>query len=252
MRQWLNRSRPHLAKPDLAILIWPHLAKPNLAIFFFGGGPKGWGPEGLGARLAAWGPPGLHTTAREPKRAHLSAPAFKNTTKIQREDPPEREERMRFPVGERKKRAKFWAVQGKGGPAEEGVRGAPPGVQRRGPKILKTPTKNLEDTTRNLEHTNTQHTPHTIEYTQHNTHTAKTRTPILSKCGLAKCGHENDLAKFGFFWPNAVWPNADMTVEYHPISMRDQSRLQQFGKKVLPGIFLGSALIAGRIGKETF
>ena len=26
-----ERSRPHLAKPDLAILIWPRLAKPNLA-----------------------------------------------------------------------------------------------------------------------------------------------------------------------------------------------------------------------------
>ena len=33
--------------------------------------------------LAAPKPPGLHTTAREPKRAHFRAPAFKNT-KIQR------------------------------------------------------------------------------------------------------------------------------------------------------------------------
>ena len=38
-------------------------------------------------------------------------------------------------------------------------------------------------------------------------------------------------------------------VEYHPISTRDQSRLHQFGKNVLPGIFLGYALIAGRIWK---
>ena len=40
----------------------------------------------------------------------------------------------------------------------------------------------------------------TILKTQH-THPilAKTlRTPILAKCGLAKCGHENDLAKCGF------------------------------------------------------
>ena len=28
-------------------------------------------------------------------------------------------------------------------------------------------------------------------------------------------------------------------VENHPISVRDQSRLHQVGKKVLPGIFLG-------------
>ena len=40
-------------------------------------------------------------------------------------------------------------------------------------------------------------------------------------------------------------------VEYRPISTRDQSRLHQFGKKVLPGTFLGYALIAGESGKET-
>ena len=34
-------------------------------------------------------------------------------------------------------------------------------------------------------------------------------------------------------------------VEQHPISARNQSRLHQFGKKVLPGIFPGYALIAG-------
>ena len=38
-------------------------------------------------------------------------------------------------------------------------------------------------------------------------------------------------------------------VEYHPISGRDPSRLHQFGKKVLPGIFLGYALIAGGLWK---
>ena len=38
-------------------------------------------------------------------------------------------------------------------------------------------------------------------------------------------------------------------VEYHPISAKDQSRIHQFGKKVLPGLFLGYALYAGRISK---
>ena len=38
-------------------------------------------------------------------------------------------------------------------------------------------------------------------------------------------------------------------VEYHPISVKDISRLYQFGPKVLPGIFLGYALHAGRIWK---
>ena len=34
-------------------------------------------------------------------------------------------------------------------------------------------------------------------------------------------------------------------VEYHPISAKDRSRLHQSGKKVLPGVFLRYALIAG-------
>ena len=38
-------------------------------------------------------------------------------------------------------------------------------------------------------------------------------------------------------------------VEYYPISAKDQSRIHQFGKKVLPGLFLGNALYAGRIWK---
>ena len=38
-------------------------------------------------------------------------------------------------------------------------------------------------------------------------------------------------------------------VEYHPVSAKDQSRLHQFGAKVLPGIFLGYALYAGGIWK---
>ena len=32
-------------------------------------------------------------------------------------------------------------------------------------------------------------------------------------------------------------------VEYHPKTAKDQSRIHQFGKKVLPGLFLGYALL---------
>ena len=39
------------------------------------------------------------------------------------------------------------------------------------------------------------------------------------------------------------------TVEYYPFTTKDQSRIHQFGKKVLPGLFLGYALYAGRIWK---
>ena len=38
-------------------------------------------------------------------------------------------------------------------------------------------------------------------------------------------------------------------VECHPITAKDQSRIHQFGKKVLPGLFLGYALYAGGIWK---
>ena len=34
-------------------------------------------------------------------------------------------------------------------------------------------------------------------------------------------------------------------VAYYPIIAKDQSRIHQFGKKVLPGLFLGYALYAG-------
>ena len=37
--------------------------------------------------------------------------------------------------------------------------------------------------------------------------------------------------------------------EYHPITAKDQSRIHQFGKKVLPGLFLGYALYAVGIWK---
>ena len=38
-------------------------------------------------------------------------------------------------------------------------------------------------------------------------------------------------------------------VEHYPISVKDQSRIHQFGKKVSPGLFLGYALYAGGIWK---
>ena len=41
-------------------------------------------------------------------------------------------------------------------------------------------------------------------------------------------------------------------VENHPISTEDQWWIHQFGKQVLPGIFFGYVLYAGRIWKETY
>ena len=36
-------------------------------------------------------------------------------------------------------------------------------------------------------------------------------------------------------------------VEYHPISAKDQSRIHQFGKKVLPGLFIGCTVRGGNL-----
>ena len=50
--------------------------------------------------------------------------------------------------------------------------------------------------------------------------------------------------RFGMPFDVPVIPFGEM-VEFHPISAKDQSRLHQFGAKVLPGIFLRYALYAG-------
>ena len=54
--------------------------------------------------------------------------------------------------------------------------------------------------------------------------------------------------RFGMTFNGPVIPCGAM-LEYHTISAKDQSRLHQFGAKVLPGIFLGYALYAGAIWK---
>ena len=54
--------------------------------------------------------------------------------------------------------------------------------------------------------------------------------------------------RFGKPFEGPVLPFGSL-VEYHPITAKDQSRIHQFGKKVLPGLFLGYALYAGGIWK---
>ena len=54
--------------------------------------------------------------------------------------------------------------------------------------------------------------------------------------------------RFGMPFNGTVIPFG-ATVEHHPISAKDISRLHQFGPKVLPGIFLGYVLYAGSIWK---
>ena len=54
--------------------------------------------------------------------------------------------------------------------------------------------------------------------------------------------------RFGESFKGAIIPFGAM-VEYLPNSERDKARIHQFGKKVLPGFFIGYALIAGGIWK---
>ena len=54
--------------------------------------------------------------------------------------------------------------------------------------------------------------------------------------------------RFGKPFEGPIIPFGSL-VEYHPLTAKDQSRIYQFGKKVLPGLFLGYALYAGRILK---
>ena len=54
--------------------------------------------------------------------------------------------------------------------------------------------------------------------------------------------------RFGKPFKGPIIPFGSL-VEYHSISAKDQSRIHQFGKKVLPGLFLGYALYAGGIWK---
>ena len=85
---------------------------------------------GQGITARAPKPPLFHTTAKEPKRAHLRALAFKNTIKIQRKDQQERVKRMKTVAGEGKKRANFWVSSG--GEVQWRVMGLAFGVQGKG------------------------------------------------------------------------------------------------------------------------
>ena len=61
-------------------------------------------------------------------------------------------------------------------------------------------------------------------------------------------GRHHHERRFGQSFEGPIIPFGSL-VEYHPISAKDQSRIHHFGKKVLPGLFLGYALYAGGIWK---
>ena len=66
---------------------------------------------------------------------------------------------------------------------------------------------------------------------------------------LLSDGKDTMQRRFGIPFNGPVIPFGTV-VDFHPISAKDISRLRQFGSKVLPGIFLGYTLHAGRIWKR--
>ena len=73
-------------------------------------------------------------------------------------------------------------------------------------------------------------------------------TYLRNVTDLLSDGKTPYVRRFGKPFGGPVVPFGSL-VEYHPITVKDQSRIHQFGKKVLPGLFLGYALYAGGIWK---
>ena len=61
---------------------------------------------------------------------------------------------------------------------------------------------------------------------------------------LLSFGKSSYERRFGQPFNGPIIPFGSL-VEYHPVTANDQSRIHQFGKQVLPGLFLGYALYAG-------
>ena len=141
------------------------------------------------------GPPGFHTTTREPKRAHLSVPVFKNTTKIQREDP-QKEKKERNFRREREKKSEILGGPGKGGPAEGGPGERPKNLEHTHHTHQQQPTT----TTNNHQQAptgNNRHQQATTGNNQEQQATTRNNNNNNRKFGqntktpkLAKCGHD--------------------------------------------------------------
>ena len=109
------------------------------------------------------GPPGFHTTAREPKRT-FQGPGLQKPHQNSTKGPPRERRKNENCGGRGKKRAKFWAVRRRG--RENG----------RGPDTHNTDTHNTHQHT--PTHTNTQQ--HTTTHTNTQQHTTThTTTPML-------------------------------------------------------------------------
>ena len=65
---------------------------------------------------------------------------------------------------------------------------------------------------------------------------------VIDLLSDGKTPHER---RFGQPFKGLIIPFGSL-VEYHTITAKDQSGIHQFGKKVLPGLFLGYGFVRGR------
>ena len=130
---------------------------PSLGVFSWWSGPR---------RPGLVGPPGFHTTVREPKQTcTFEGPGLQKHHQNSTRRHPEREGKNEFCGGRGKKRAKFWAVQGRAVPGRAVPGRAVPGRAVPGravpghdqTKTLKPPQGNRETNT----HKHTQKHTHT-------------------------------------------------------------------------------------------
>ena len=139
----------------------------------------------------------------------FKGPGLQNTTKIQREDTQRGKKRTNFAAGEGKKRAKFWAVQGKGvqgkgGPGKGGPgKGGSRGTEHDQTKTLKPPHGNRETNTHATQaHTNTHKHTETQTNTDKHTHTHKhTQTHTQTHTNTHTNTHKH---KSKSVWPKSV------------------------------------------------
>ena len=147
---------------------------------------------------------------RQPN-VHISGPRPSNTTKIPREDPPEREERMKFPGREKKKARNF-------GPPT--LRALPFRPTFQGPTMTTTRPAHDPPTTQPApDPPTTPTTPPPHPHNEHPTTTPKNKIGQMrsgqirsNKIGQIRPNKVGQMRPVNFgqmwYWPNSVWPNA--------------------------------------------
>ena len=145
---WPKDGVPKVGEVENFAFFFPSPA-PSLLFLSF----SGWSSRGIlvvflkrrSAEMCTFGVLGLSCEAPEAPKRTFECPSLQNTTKIQREPSQEREERMKFPAGERKKKERNFGWSRGRAVRRRGVRG-------RGPKILNTPTTHTPTGTTNRHH----------------------------------------------------------------------------------------------------